>query len=120
MHPFYFFILEAFGCGLGQLVPNRILQINGVIARCHELGQFSTIDLLFTLYRVKSIGVQFYFDKKEGCTKLGDAPGSNTEWHEKWAWYEMRELDCIGSWLPLCPARVRSLSRLGSKTPRSY
>lgn len=70
MHPFYLFVFKAFGCGLGQLGPNAILQINGVIARCHELGHFPTIDLLFSLYRVKSTGVQFYFDKKKVARNL--------------------------------------------------
>lgn len=65
MHPFYLFVFEAFGCGLSQLVPNVILQINGVISQCHELGQFPTIDLLFSIYRVKSTGVQLTLIRKK-------------------------------------------------------
>lgn len=64
MHPIYLLVFEAFCCGLGQLVQTAILQINGVIARCRELGQFPTIDLLFSIFRVKSTGIQLYFDKK--------------------------------------------------------
>lgn len=116
MHPFYLLVLEAFKCGLGQLAPNAILQINGVIARCHELKKTPSLDLLFSLYRIKNTGVLLYFDKKEGRVKLTDAPGSNSGWHPKWAWYEGRELDRIGPWQRLCSATVKSLNRLGSQS----
>ncbi|KAL8103753.1 hypothetical protein AgCh_028091 [Apium graveolens] len=58
------------------------------------------------------------FDKKEGCRKLVESPRSNSGWHDKWARYEGPGLNRIGPWQSLCSARVRSLNRLGSKTPK--
>ncbi|KAL8125920.1 hypothetical protein AgCh_013286 [Apium graveolens] len=74
MHPFYLFVFEALECGLSQLVPNVVLQINGLIARCHEHGWFPTIDLLFSIFRVKSTGTQLYLDKKRFVVNLLKSP----------------------------------------------
>lgn len=114
MHPFFIVVLDTFQCGIGQLTPNVVLQINGFIARCSELGECPTIDLLFSIYRIKSTGVQIYFDKKSGRTKLVDAPGSNSGWHRDWAWYEGGELGRLRPWQCISSTRVKSLNRLGS------
>lgn len=82
LHPFFRFILQILGCGLSQLVPNAVLQINGIIARCYELQQFPSLNLFFSIFRVKSNGIQFYLDKKEGCKRLVEAPASNSGWHK--------------------------------------
>lgn len=70
--------------------------------------------MLFSIYRIKSTGVQIYFDKKDGRTKLVDALGSNSGWHQDWAWYEGGELDRLGPWKRISSIRVKSLNRLGS------
>lgn len=80
------------------------------------MGWFPTIDLLFSIYRVGSTGIQFYFNKKEGCQKLTSATASKSGWHDRWPRYKGCELSRIGPWKPLCPARVRSLNWLGSGT----
>lgn len=114
MHPFYVTVLDTFCCGIGQLAPNAILQINGLIARCHELNEYPSMDLLFSVYRIKSNGIQIYFDKKSGRTKLVNAPASNSGWHPGWAWYEGGELSRIGPWRRVSTSRVKTLNRLGS------
>lgn len=115
LHPFFRFVLHALNCSLSQLVPNMVLQINGVIARCHELGQFPTLDLFFSIFRVKSTGVQFYVDK-EGCRRLVEAPVSNSGWHVMWAWYEGPGLGALGSWQAHSTGRVKLVNHLGSVT----
>lgn len=47
VHPFFDKILGALECGVGQLSPNLVLQISGVIARTHEINQYPTLDLFF-------------------------------------------------------------------------
>lgn len=102
LHPFFHFVLQILGCGLSQLVSNTVLQINGVIARCHKLHQFPNLDLFF--FPILSTGIQFYIDKKKGCKRLVEAPVSNSGWHGMWAWYEGGpELGAIGPWQALSP-----------------
>lgn len=47
LHPFFRFVFQVLSCSLSQLVPNIVLQNNEVIARCHELDQFPSLDLFF-------------------------------------------------------------------------
>lgn len=77
IHPFFMTVLKTFDCGIGQLAPNTILQINGLIAHCEELRVLPSMELLWSIYRVKTTGVQIYFDKKPGCVKLVMALSSN-------------------------------------------
>lgn len=70
MHPFFMLVLQALNYGIGHNSPNQVLQINGMIAWCNELVGEPSLDLFFSLYRLKSTGVKVYFDAKPGCTKL--------------------------------------------------
>lgn len=114
MHPFFEDILGALECGIRQLSPNLVLQISGFIARCHELNRYPTIDLFFSIYRLKSTGVQVYFDSRADYSKLLYTPSSNPGWHSKWAWYEGSELSRIVLWCRLSPDNVKSLGTVAS------
>lgn len=54
MHPFFMTVLKTFGCAFGKLAPNTILQINGLIARCEELREHPSMELLLSIYRAKT------------------------------------------------------------------
>lgn len=114
MHPFFLFVLKTFGCGIGQLAPNTILQISGLIARCEEIREYPSMELLLSIYRAKTNGVQVYFDKKPGCVKLVKNPSSNSGYHPKFAWYEGGELEHVGPWKKLCNSRMQIISQMGS------
>lgn len=98
MHPLFVAFLELLGCGVAQLSPNAVVQICGVIARCHDKKKIPTVDLLLSLYRVKYSGGQLYLDKKPGRMRLVDVRSSNTGWHGKWAYYSGGELESVSPW----------------------
>lgn len=114
MHLFFMTVLKTFDCGIGQLALNIVLQINGLIARCEEFRVLPTMELLLSIYRAKTTGVQVYFDKKPGCVKLVKAPSSNSGYHPRFAWYEGGELGRVGPWKRLCNTRMQTLSQMGS------
>lgn len=78
MNPFFLRVLKLLNCGICQISPNLVLQLNGIIAHCSELGMEPTLDLFFSLYQLKSTGAQVYFDAKPGCPKLVSTPSSNS------------------------------------------
>ena len=78
MHPFFGVVYEALGCGIAQLSPNSLIQVSGVIARCAELNVLPSLELLFSIFRIKNSGGQLYLDKKAGRVRLVDAPTSNS------------------------------------------
>lgn len=43
-----------------------------------------------------------------------DAPGSNSGWHQDWAWYEGGELERHRPWQKISSPRVKFLNRPGS------
>lgn len=115
MHPFFLSVLEALGCGVAQLSPNAVLQINGVIARYEEFKIYPTLELLFSLYRLKTSGAQVYFDKKPGRVKLVDSLSSNSGWHSKWSYHEGDELGRVRPWQRILPTRLMKLTSPFSK-----
>lgn len=42
MHPLFLKLYQTFGCGVGQISPNALVQVSGVIVRCRELGEDPT------------------------------------------------------------------------------
>lgn len=114
MHPSFEDVLGSLVCGIGQLSPNLVLQISGFIAHCHELNRYPTLNLFFSIYRLKSTGVQVYFDARAGYSKLMSTPSSDSGWHPKWEWYEGGELNRISSWRRLSPDVVKSLGNVAS------
>lgn len=114
MHPFFMTVLRTFGCAIGQLAPNTILQISGLIARCVELKEYPSMKLLLSIYRAKTTGAQVYFDKKPDCVKLVKTPSSNSGYHPRFAWYEGGGLVQIGPWKKLSNTRMQALSQKGS------
>lgn len=104
---------------MGQLAPNTVLQINGLIARCEVLGEYPSPKLLFSIYRAKTTGVQVYFDKRPRCSRLVEAPSSNSGWHPMFAWYSGGELDEVKPWKRLCNSQMANLSQTGVYAPSS-
>lgn len=70
MHPFHLEVYEALGCGIAQLAPNSLALVSGLIARCSELHIEPTLEMLFSIYRIKIFGSQLYLDKRDGVDSL--------------------------------------------------
>ncbi|XP_074369563.1 uncharacterized protein LOC141710997 [Apium graveolens] len=75
-----------------------------------------TLDLFFSLYRLKSIGAQVYFDGKPGYPKLVSTPSSNSGWNSRWAWYEGCEVVEVSPWSRLSSETLKVFSETGSMT----
>lgn len=114
MHPFFVVVYEALGCAIAQLSPSAVAQIVGVIARCHELEELPSLELLFSIYRVKDSGGLLYFDRKKGRVRLVDAPSSHTSWHSRWTYLEGDDLDCVRPWTVVPKWRLRMLNHMPS------
>lgn len=98
MHPFLPLLFEALGCGFAQLSPNSFAQVMGLIARCRDYKVMPSLELLFAIFRVKSIGGQVYLDKKSGRSRLVKVPLSNSGWQDKWAYLEGGEFAKMKPW----------------------
>lgn len=114
MHPFFGVIYEALGCAVAQLSPNAVVQIVGVIARCHELKELPSLELLFSIYRVKDSGGLLYLDRKKGRVRLVDAPSSHSSWHSRWTYLEGDDLDCVRPWTVVLKQRLRMLNNMST------
>ena len=120
MHPFFGVVYEALGCGIAQLSPNSLIQVSGVIARCAELNVLPSLELLFSIFRVKNSGGQLYLDKKAGRVRLVDAPTSNSGWHSKWMYFWGAELERIPPWGRVPSSRLKLLNRLASSCSAGF
>lgn len=114
MHPFFGVVYEALGCGLAQLSPNAIIQIVGFIARCHEKGELPSLELLFSIYRVKNTNGLLYLDRKAGRVRIVDAPSSNTIWHSQWTYMEGDDLSLVRPWSVIPKWRLKELNQMPS------
>lgn len=112
MHPFLPLLFEALGCGFAQLSPNSFAQVMGVIARCREYKVLPSLELLFAIFRVKTIGGQVYLDKKTGHTRLVKVPLSNSGWQAKWSYLEGGEFERIKPWDEVPRSRLDALSSM--------
>lgn len=112
MHPFFPLLFDALGCGFAQLTPNSFAQVMGVIARCRELKALPSLELLFAIFRVKSIGGQVYLDKKTGRTRLVRVPLSNSGWQAKWSYLEGGEFVNMKPWSVMFRSRMEASNNL--------
>lgn len=120
MHPFLPLLFEALGCGYAQLSPNSFAQVMGFIARCHEHKVLPSLELLFAIFRVKSIGGQVYLDKKTGRQRLVKVPLSNSGWQAKWAYLEGGEFAKMRPWTVVPRSRMMTLSEMPHSLSSSF
>ena len=120
MHPFLPLLFDALGCGFAQLSPNSFAQVMGVIARCRELKALPSLELLFAIFRVKSIGGQVYLDKKTGRSRLVSVPLSNSGWQAKWSYLEGGEFEGMKPWSVVPRSRMQALSDLPHSFSASF
>lgn len=120
MHPFLPHLFDALGCGFAQLTPNSFAQVMGVIARCRELKALPSLELLFAIFRVKSIGGQVYLDKKAGRTRLVRVPLSNSGWQARWSYLEGGEFVNMNPWNVIPRSRMEALSNLPHSFSESF
>ena len=120
MHPFLPLLFDALGCGFAQLSPNSFAQVMGVIARCRELKALPSLELLFAIFRVKSIGGQVYLDKKTGRSRLVNVPLSNLGWQAKWSYLEGGEFEGMKPWSVGPRSRMQALSDLPHSFSSSF
>ena len=118
MHPFFGVMYEALGCGIAQLSPNSLIQVSGVIARCAELNVLPSLELLFSVYRVKNYGGQLYLDKKAGRVRLVDAPTSNSGYHSRWMYFRGAGLERVPSWGKIPNSRLKALNHLACSSSK--
>lgn len=112
MHPLFSAVFEVLGCGIAQLSPNAVAQITGVAALAHELKEDPTLELLFSLFRVKNLGGQLYLDKKVGRARTVNVRSSNSGWHTKWLYFEGPGLERIGAWKDVSKVWLKTFNHL--------
>ena len=120
MHPFLPLLFDALGCGFAQLTPNSFAQVMGIIARCRELKALPSLELLFAIFRVKSLGGQIYLDKKTGRTRLVRVLWSNSGRQAKWSYLEGGEFVDMEPWTVVPRSRMEALSNLRHFFSKSF
>lgn len=84
LHPFYLAMYEAIGCSIGQLVPNAVIKISGVIPLYAKKEQISSVRLFFSIYGVQYYNDQVYFDRRSKRPKIFNVKSPNSGYHQKW------------------------------------
>lgn len=120
MHPFLPLLFEALGCGFAQLSPNSFAQVMGLIARCRDYKVMPSLELLFAIFRVKSIGGQVYLDKKSGRSRLVRVPLSNSGWQGRWAYLEGGEFAKMKPWSVIPRDHMMALSDMPHSFSSSF
>ena len=112
MHPLFSAVFEVLGCGIGQLSPNAVAQVTGVAARAHEVKEEPTLELLFSLFRVKNSSGQLYLDKKGRRVRVVDVRSSNSGCHTKWLYFEGPGLEKVQTWNDVSKTWLKTLNHL--------
>ncbi|KAL1826622.1 hypothetical protein ACET3Z_005034 [Daucus carota] len=120
MHPFLPLLFDALGCGFAQLTPNSFAQVMGIIARCRELKALPSLELLFAIFRVKSVGGQIYLDKKTSRTRLVRVLWSNSGRQAKWSYLEGAEFVDMEPWTVVPRSRMEASSNLPHSFSKSF